>query len=74
MKRTGAAAGFANVRTVPAAEDDPLLPEPVDLDSVEDNFFVIYSCPSCGDAGSETRIEGSAVDSRRVRQQDTQRP
>jgi SAM-dependent methyltransferase len=31
IDRTAAAAGFANVRTVLAAEDDPLLPEPVDL-------------------------------------------
>jgi len=46
MKRTGA-----------AAEDDPLLPEPVDLDSVEDNFFVIYSCASCGSGGSDARDE-----------------
>ena len=116
IDRTATAAGFVNVRTVLAAKDDPLLPEPVDLvfmcdtlhkiedraaylgtlrrhlrpggrvaiidfeergltpkelrrsmtDSgfefvdrhafVEDNFFVIYSCPSCGSAGSENRI------------------
>jgi len=134
IDRTAAAAGFANIRTVLAAENDPLLPEPVDLvfmcdtlhkiedraayletlrrhlrrggriaiidfeergltpkelrgwmtdadyefadshDFVKDNFFVIYSCPSCGDAESETRIERPAVDPRRVRQQDTQRP
>jgi ubiquinone/menaquinone biosynthesis C-methylase UbiE len=112
IDRTAAAASFTNVRTVLAAENDPLLPEPVDLvfmcdtlhniedraayletlrrhlrpggrvaiidfeergltptelrgwmtdsgfefvDShafVEDNFFVIYSCPSCGSAGA----------------------
>jgi len=112
IDRTATAEGFANVRTVLAAEDDPLLPEQVDLvfmcdtlhniedraayldtlrrhlrpggriaiidfeergltpkelygwmtdadfefvdshDFVEDNFFVIYSCPSCGSAGS----------------------
>ena len=115
IDRIATAEGFANVRTLLAAEDDPLLPEPVDLvfmcdtlhniedraayletlarhlrpggriaiidfeerglspeelrgwmtdagfelvdshDFVEDNFFVIYSCPSCDSAGAEAR-------------------
>lgn len=122
IDRIANAKGFANVRTVLAAEDDPLLPEPVDLvfmcdtlhniedraayletlrrhlrrggriaiidfeerglapkdvrgwmtdagfelvdshDFVEDSFFVIYSCQSCGNAGAEAGIEGPAVD------------
>ena len=124
IDRTATAEGFANVRTVLAAEDDPLLPEPVDLvficdtlhniedraayldtlrrhlrpggriaiidfeergltpkelhgwmtdadfefvdshDFVEDNFFVIYSCPSCGSADEEATAvisRGSSV-------------
>jgi len=117
IERTAVAASFANIRTVLAEEDDPLLPEAVDLvfmcdtlhniedranyietlrrhlqpggriaiidftergltpkhvhgwmtdagfelvdshDFVEDKFFVIYSCPSCGNVGTDARAE-----------------